>query len=90
MNNTKPAPDCTAVSPDCPVEDTIYGYYPNLSVNVFSWIAFGVLFFIQIYQTFRWKTWYYGIALTLGCFAESVGRTLPLPIPKYPLLRIMV
>ena len=66
---------CTSISPECPVEATIYGYYPNLGVNVFFCVFFAVCMIIQIYQGIRWKTWTYLVALGLGCFSEAIGKT---------------
>ena len=34
MTVPPPAPDfCTEITPDCPVEGTIYGYYPSIGWN---------------------------------------------------------
>lgn len=66
--------NCTAVSlPYCPVDNTIYGYYPNLGVNAF-FIAFFVLCaFIQAFQGWRGKTYFYGYVMVLGCLGEVTG-----------------
>lgn len=64
---------CTAVSPECPVEGTLYGYTPSLEWNAFFAAFFGLCCIIQIGQGIRWKTWTYMIGVGLGCLAECVG-----------------
>ncbi|KAI2467176.1 RTA1-domain-containing protein [Annulohypoxylon bovei var. microspora] len=64
---------CTEVSPVCPVEATVLGYYPNLGVNAFLAAAFG-LCVIGLITTGIWKrTWGYSVALTAGCILEFAG-----------------
>ncbi|KAI1209820.1 RTA1-domain-containing protein [Annulohypoxylon truncatum] len=64
---------CTEVSPVCPVEATVLGYYPNLGVNAFLAAAFG-LCVIGLVTTGIWKrTWGYSAALTAGCILEFAG-----------------
>jgi hypothetical protein len=70
--------DCTKIGPDCPVEASIYGYYPSLSVNVFFCAAFAACMLIQTAQLFKWKIYTYGLAMTMGCLAESIGMILHL------------
>lgn len=77
MGNPPPRPDvvgpCTAISAACPVEATLYGYYPNLGANAFFAAFFGVAFIINVFLGIRHKTWTYMIALCLGCIAECIG-----------------
>ncbi|EMD60833.1 hypothetical protein COCSADRAFT_192685 [Bipolaris sorokiniana ND90Pr] len=69
-----PLEGCTEVGlPGCEVENTIYGYYPNLGANVFFAAYFGLAFVFQIYFGIRYKTWTYMIALGCGCLAECIG-----------------
>ncbi|KAI0890261.1 RTA1-domain-containing protein [Annulohypoxylon maeteangense] len=64
---------CTEVSPVCPVEATVLGYYPNLGVNAFLAAAFGACI-IGLATTGIWKrTWGYSLALTAGCILEFAG-----------------
>lgn len=67
MNN------CTEVTPLCPVELTVYGYYPSLPANAFFAAWFAVLFFPNIALGVYYKTWSHLIALCLGCMTEAVG-----------------
>ncbi|CAG5141966.1 uncharacterized protein ALTATR162_LOCUS1050 [Alternaria atra] len=64
---------CVEVSPDCPVEGTLYGYYPNLGANAFFAAFFALCLIIQLGLGIRYKTWTYMIALGLGCLGEVVG-----------------
>ncbi|KAF2802692.1 sphingoid long-chain base transporter RSB1 [Mytilinidion resinicola] len=68
------APDwCTKVGPECPVEGTIYGYYPSLGGNAFFAAFFGLALLVQLFQGIKWKTWTFMIGLGFGTFAECVG-----------------
>lgn len=65
--------ECLKVSPECPVEASIYGYYPNLGANAFFIAFFAVCFLVNLGLGFRYKTWTYMVALTLGCLTEAIG-----------------
>lgn len=65
--------ECTAVSLDCPVGETLYGYAPNLGANAFFAALFGVLLIAQIGLGVRTRTWTYMLAVGLGVFGELVG-----------------
>jgi hypothetical protein len=74
MTVPPPAPAfCTEVTPDCPVEGTIYGYYPSLGWNAAYAGLFGLALVIHIILGIRYKTWSYCIAMSLGCIGEVVG-----------------
>ncbi|KAK9364376.1 sphingoid long-chain base transporter RSB1 protein [Lipomyces kononenkoae] len=64
---------CTTITPSCPVEATIYGYYPSLPANVFFAAAFCLYMVLNIAFAVRYRTVNYGIALILGCLIEVVG-----------------
>lgn len=72
-----PRPDvpewCESVSPECPLEGTIYGYAPSLGANAFFAAFFGLALVIQLYFGIRHKTWTYMIAVGSGCLAEAIG-----------------
>jgi hypothetical protein len=74
MTVPPPAPDfCTKVTPECPVEGTIYGYYPSLGWNTAYASFFGLALVIHVVLGIRYKTWSYCIAMSLGCIGEVVG-----------------
>ncbi|KAI4211037.1 MAG: hypothetical protein LQ351_006157 [Letrouitia transgressa] len=66
--------NCTQVTPECPSEATIYGYYPNLGANIFflAFFAAGIYLTLKhLILTFgeeysrlraRWYTWIF-----IGC-----------------------
>ncbi|KAF2269699.1 sphingoid long-chain base transporter RSB1 [Lojkania enalia] len=64
---------CVAVTPECPVEATLYGYYPSIGANGFFAGFFAVCMIIHLIQGIRYKTWTYMIALGLGCLGEAIG-----------------
>lgn len=65
---------CVSVSlPYCPVEGTVYGYYPSLGWNAFFAAAFGLAFILQLGLGVRYKTWTYMIGVGLGCLGEAIG-----------------
>jgi hypothetical protein len=55
------------------VEDTIYGYYPNLTVNAFFAAFFGLFMLINLFLGIRYRSWTFLIAIAGGCILESVG-----------------
>jgi hypothetical protein len=65
--------ECTEVNPRCPVEASIYGYYPNLAANVFFAGFFAVCFVIQLIQGIRYRTNFFTGGLLLGCLTEVLG-----------------
>jgi hypothetical protein len=59
--------NCTDITPECPIEETIYGYYPSLGAN--GWGAG----FVNLFLGWRYKTWTYMIAMTLATFTSCLG-----------------
>jgi RTA1 like protein len=64
---------CNAVSPECPVTDTLYGYYPNFGANVFFAALFGLLLIAQLIIGTYTKTWTFMLAVGIGIFGEMTG-----------------
>ncbi|KAF2009399.1 sphingoid long-chain base transporter RSB1 [Aaosphaeria arxii CBS 175.79] len=74
MTVAPPAPDfCTEVTPECPVEGTLYGYAPNIGANAFFAAFFGICLVIQLVLGVRSKTWTYMIAMGFCCLGELIG-----------------
>lgn len=65
--------DCLQVSPQCPVEATIYGYYPSMGANAFFCALFGLCLIANLILGIRYRTWTYMIALGFGCLGEALG-----------------
>ena len=64
---------CSQIGPECPVELTIYGYYPNLTVNSFFAALFGLLCLLQLgIGTIR-RTWTYMVVMVIATLGEAVG-----------------
>lgn len=73
MSNQTDINNCTQVSDICPVEASIYGYYPSLGGNAFFAAFFGICMVVQLFQGIKWKSRTYMIAMVFGCLGESVG-----------------
>lgn len=65
--------DCTEISVECPLERSIYGYYPNLAANAFFAAFFGVFMLINVFFGIRYRSWSFLVAMSLGCLGESLG-----------------
>lgn len=64
---------CRSVSAECPVESSIYGYYPSVPGNAFLLAWFGVFLIMNTFLGIRLRTWTYMIAMSLGCICEVIG-----------------
>jgi RTA1 like protein len=60
-------------SPKCPIEDTIYGYYPNLPTNAFFAGFFAIALGLTIWLGVHFRTRTYMVAMTLACVALGFG-----------------
>lgn len=65
---------CTEITPQCPVEATTYGYYPNLSSNIFFAVYFGLLGVCQLGLGIYLRTWTFLAVLGIGTFMEAAGH----------------
>lgn len=65
--------DCLEVSEFCPVEVSIYGYYPSRPANYFFAVVFGILLIVQLFQGIKWKSRSFLIAMFFGCLGECIG-----------------
>ncbi|KAJ5606625.1 hypothetical protein N7510_009406 [Penicillium lagena] len=65
--------DCFQVSPECPVEATTYGYYPNLGANIFFTVFFGLVGVCQVGLGLYFRTWTFSTALCIGALMEMAG-----------------
>ena len=66
---------CTEVSVRCPVSATTLGYYPNLGVNAFLAVAFGLAAITTLSFGVWKRTWGYSLAIGAGCILECAGKT---------------
>jgi hypothetical protein len=64
---------CTDISPQCPLEATIYGYDPSLGANVFFAVFFALFATASFSLGYRYRTWSYCLAMTLAGIAEVIG-----------------
>ncbi|KAM0552428.1 hypothetical protein ACHAPJ_007989 [Fusarium lateritium] len=77
---------CEAVSASCPVEDTLYGYAPNLGGNAVYAFIFGICTLIQLYYVFRfWRLWKgFSILVLVGSLIECCGYAGRILLHKNP------
>jgi hypothetical protein len=64
---------CTEITDYCPVDVSVYGYFPNLGANGFFLGFFALFALINLGLGVRYKTWSYMVALTAGCVCAAVG-----------------
>lgn len=64
---------CTRVTPECPVEATTLGYYPNRPLNAFLAAGFGVAGVLALAVGLPRRTWAYAGFLAAGCLLELAG-----------------
>ncbi|KAG5292804.1 parasitic phase-specific protein PSP-1 [Histoplasma ohiense] len=75
---------CKEISPQCPVEFTPLGYFPNLGANIFFCCCFGIFFFVAFVVGVWKKTWTFTFAVTGACVLECVGYAGRILIYKNP------
>ena len=64
---------CTEITPQCPVELTLYGYYPQLGPNAFFVGIFGLCFVAQLVMGSLRRTWTFLLALGFATIGETLG-----------------
>lgn len=65
--------DCNSISPECPVSESIYGYFPNYAANIFFSAFFGLFMLINLFLGIRYRAWTFLIAMCFGCLGEAIG-----------------
>lgn len=86
-NTAHPFEMCTEVSDLCPVSATTLGYYPNLGINIFFAIGFGIatLALVGVLASGRVpRTWAYSCFLTAGAALELAGYAARVPLHYNP------
>lgn len=66
---------CTAITQECTVENTIYGYYPDLGGNIFFAALFGACCAAQLVLGLRTRSWIFMGVMALGAFTEGLGKS---------------
>jgi hypothetical protein len=64
---------CTEVTPECPVEATIYGYAPSLASNTVLLVIFSLCFLLQLALYLPKDNRTFTIVVSFGCLLEAVG-----------------
>lgn len=65
--------DCSSISPSCPVENTIYGYYPSLPLNAFFTAFFAFFALKNVVYGIYFRTYFFAYVMTIGCISEAIG-----------------
>lgn len=65
--------ECDEVTPECPVEMSLYGDYFTLAATATYAGIFGACLISQFYLSWRSKLWSYGSWLIVGTLCEFVG-----------------
>ncbi|KAF2165539.1 hypothetical protein M409DRAFT_67326 [Zasmidium cellare ATCC 36951] len=66
-----PNQGCTEAT--CDPSRSIYGYRPSLAATAISLIIFALSGIVYIFQGIKSKTWFFSVAMFLGCFSETLG-----------------
>lgn len=64
---------CLEVSPQCPVEATLYGYRPSFAGNIVLAAVFAACTLGQLVLGLRYKLRAFTFAVSVGCAGEAVG-----------------
>ncbi|KAL1301416.1 hypothetical protein AAFC00_005673 [Neodothiora populina] len=64
---------CTAVSVECPVEATIYGYALTPEADIFFAVILVLCGLVRLVLGVKCKTWTFLVAVIMGCLLEFLG-----------------
>ncbi|CAK7211974.1 hypothetical protein SCUCBS95973_001305 [Sporothrix curviconia] len=83
-----PFKNCVEVSAVCPVQATTLGYYPNVGINAFFAVGFGIatvaLLVPLFFGLFKRRTWGYSCFVAAGAALELAGYAARVPLHKNP------
>jgi hypothetical protein len=68
----------------CPIEMSVYGYRPNLAVNIMFVALFSLATFVHTYLGLRWKTPGFTWCLILSCTLEIGGYVCRIMLWRNP------
>ncbi|KAK8167885.1 RTA1 like protein-domain-containing protein [Phyllosticta citrichinensis] len=63
--------NCTVTT--CPISASTLGYRPNIFCSIFFISLFGAAAAVQLLQGLRYRTWFFSVAMILGCLCEAGG-----------------
>ncbi|OAA57081.1 rta1 domain protein [Niveomyces insectorum RCEF 264] len=79
-----PFKNCHAVSPACPVSATTLGYYPNLGINYFFAIGYGITIITLLGLGLPKRTFGYTGFIAAGAALELAGYASRVPLHSNP------
>ncbi|KAF3801371.1 Protoporphyrin uptake protein 1 [Colletotrichum gloeosporioides] len=75
---------CTEIHPICPVEATVYGYYPNVGGNAFLLTIFIICTVSQLSLGVKYRLRAFTTVMVIGCLLEALGYIGRLMMSKNP------
>ncbi|KAJ0340566.1 hypothetical protein COL154_008631 [Colletotrichum chrysophilum] len=75
---------CTEVTLNCPVEATVYGYYPNVGGNAFLLAIFILCTVSQLFLGVKYRLRAFMTVMVIGCLLEALGYIGRLMMSKNP------
>ncbi|KAI8293704.1 Sphingoid long-chain base transporter RSB1 [Colletotrichum sp. SAR 10_98] len=75
---------CTEVTLNCPVEATVYGYYPNVGGNAFLLAIFILCTVSQLFLGVKYRLRAFTTVMVIGCLLEALGYIGRLMMSKNP------
>ncbi|KAL1888818.1 hypothetical protein Sste5346_009296 [Sporothrix stenoceras] len=83
-----PFKNCMEVSAACPVQATTLGYYPNVGINAFFAVGFGIstvaLLVCLFFGLLPRRTWGYSCFIAAGAALELAGYASRIPLHANP------
>ena len=71
LPRANPLKNCTIDT--CPLQDSVYGYYPSKPVSLVFAVLFATAGIAKLWQGIKWKPWTFLIALAVGFVGEPFG-----------------
>lgn len=75
---------CTKLSPECPIQGSVYGYRPNLGLNAACVTTFAFLAIAHACIGIWKKTHFFTYLVTLGCIFEAIGYAGRIHLWEFP------
>jgi hypothetical protein len=64
---------CKAIGPDCPPDGSSLGYAPSVPASIIFMSIFGISLVGHVVLGWKYKTWTFLIAMSLGSSSEVIG-----------------
>lgn len=71
LRRLDPNQGCTKAT--CNASQSIYGYEPSLAATIVFLVVFAVSGSVHLWQGIRTRTYFFSIAMAIGCLASAIG-----------------